>query len=217
MDIGQPLAGYQPEPEMKRHCRRIAGVFRNSLADIKIGFLDHVRRIDTAGEPAVEPQADHLAAAGRDSRRRAADQRPDSSPAKRGSGGGLHCCRPLDHRPSLGSLTRYPGSTDRCPQAPDFFEAISKARPRTTLRSWLRNPIFRSIRSNESSTNHRDVNLDLKCTLALVHCNSIVALSQHFETILFGSLLGGYNSRKSRQGTDTPQAKRLSGHVEYVR
>ena len=49
----------QPEPEVERHGRGVAGVLGNPLADVEIGLLEHVGRIDPAGEPAVEPQADH--------------------------------------------------------------------------------------------------------------------------------------------------------------
>ena len=59
MDVGQPLAGDQPEPEVERHGRGVAGVLGEPLADVEIGLLEDVGRIDPAGEPAVEPQADH--------------------------------------------------------------------------------------------------------------------------------------------------------------
>ena len=59
MDVGQPLAGDQPEPEVERHRRGVAGVVGDPLADVEIRVLEHVGRIDPAREPAVEPQADH--------------------------------------------------------------------------------------------------------------------------------------------------------------
>jgi hypothetical protein len=61
MDVGQPLAGDQAEPEVERQGRGIAGVLGDPLADVEIGLLEDVGRIVPAGEPAVQPQADHPA------------------------------------------------------------------------------------------------------------------------------------------------------------
>jgi hypothetical protein len=61
MDVGQPLAGDQAEPELQRQGRGIAGVLGEPLADVEIGLLEDIGRIDPAGEPAVQPQADHAA------------------------------------------------------------------------------------------------------------------------------------------------------------
>ena len=57
MDVGQPLAGDQPEPQVERHRRRVAGVLGEPPADVEIRVLEHVGRIDPAGEPAIQPQA----------------------------------------------------------------------------------------------------------------------------------------------------------------
>jgi hypothetical protein len=61
MDVGQPLAGDQPEPEVEGHRRRVPGVLGDPLADDEIRLLEHIGGIDPAREPAVEPQADHPA------------------------------------------------------------------------------------------------------------------------------------------------------------
>src|SRR4029077_12974499 len=39
----------------------VAGIFRNPVVDFEIRLLEHVGGIDSAGEPAVQPQADHSA------------------------------------------------------------------------------------------------------------------------------------------------------------
>ena len=60
MDVGEPLAGDQPQPEVERHRRRVAGVLGEPPADVEIRVLEHVRGVDPAREPAIQPQADHL-------------------------------------------------------------------------------------------------------------------------------------------------------------
>jgi hypothetical protein len=63
MDIGQPLARNQPEPEVERHRGGIAGVLNQSLANVKIRLLKYVGGINAAREPTVKPQPDHSAQA----------------------------------------------------------------------------------------------------------------------------------------------------------
>ena len=58
VQVGQLLAGDQPEPEVERHRLRVAGVVGQPLAGLEIGVLEDVVGIDPAREAAVEPEPD---------------------------------------------------------------------------------------------------------------------------------------------------------------
>ena len=58
VQVGQLLAGDQPEPEVERHRLRIAGVVRQPLPGLEIGVLEDVVGIDPTREAAVEPEPD---------------------------------------------------------------------------------------------------------------------------------------------------------------
>ena len=61
MQIGQLLAGDQPQPEVERHRLRVAGVVGSRLRGFEVSVLQDVIGVDPAGEAAVEPQPDQPA------------------------------------------------------------------------------------------------------------------------------------------------------------
>ncbi len=55
----QPLERQEPQPQERRHGIRLALVLRPSLDDLQERLLDHVRRVDPAAQPLIEPQGHH--------------------------------------------------------------------------------------------------------------------------------------------------------------
>ena len=132
MQVGQLLAGDQPEPEVERHRRGSRAYSAQPLADVEVGVLEDVGGIDPAREPAVEPQADHppqpvaIAVEQRGQGRLVAGQGAlEKKPGR----------RRLPDRTSFGSLNRYPGTARRCPQARwIFFSSHDAHRSVSTVR-----------------------------------------------------------------------------------
>ena len=58
VEVGQLLAGHQPQPEEEWQVR-VGAAGRHPLADLEVGVLEDVRRVDPAGQAAVEPEVDH--------------------------------------------------------------------------------------------------------------------------------------------------------------
>ena len=59
MDLRQPLAGDQTQPQVRGH-GPLAGVVGETGGQVEIGLLEDVGGVDAAQKPAVEPEADHL-------------------------------------------------------------------------------------------------------------------------------------------------------------
>ena len=60
MQVREPLADDQPQPQERRELR-LPQVIVQPPGDIQIRFLDHVRRVEPSPEPPVQAQVDHPA------------------------------------------------------------------------------------------------------------------------------------------------------------
>lgn len=58
MQLRHPVPGQQPQPEEERD-PRVADVVGELVDGVDVRLLQHVRRVDPAGQPGVEPQRDH--------------------------------------------------------------------------------------------------------------------------------------------------------------
>ena len=59
MDDLQPLERQEPQPQERRHRVRLADVLGPSLGGLEERLLDHVRGVDPAAQPLIQPQRDH--------------------------------------------------------------------------------------------------------------------------------------------------------------
>ena len=59
MDELQPLKRQEPQPQERRHRVRLANVLGPTLRGLEERLLDHVRGVDPAAQPLIQPQRDH--------------------------------------------------------------------------------------------------------------------------------------------------------------
>ena len=59
VDLGQLLAGQEPQPEEERQLPARAAYSGEPPGGLEVSLLEHVGVVDPARQPAVEPQVDH--------------------------------------------------------------------------------------------------------------------------------------------------------------
>ena len=55
----QPLERQEPQPQERRHRVRLANILGPALGGLEERLLDHVRGVDPAAQPMIQPDRDH--------------------------------------------------------------------------------------------------------------------------------------------------------------